>query len=205
MTSTDATFDYPVSDVEASPGPTPYQTVGPFFHDALPYPAGPRVAGPDRAGVISLSGRVFDGAGEAIPDCLVEVWQADSGGRFVTRPGIFEQVDPDGFRGFGRCATDSAGGYEFRTVKPGVVTTTAGRRQAPHIAMSVFARGMLRRAVTRVYFADEEPANAADPLLCAVPAGRRATLLAVPDGAGYRFDVRLQGDHETVFLDVRGD
>lgn len=203
MSGTDATFVYPVTDVEASAGPTPYQTVGPFFHHALPYAEGPNVAGPDRPGAIILSGRVFDGAGDPVPDCLVEVWQADEHGRFVDVPGIFEQVAPGGFRGFGRCATDPDGGYRFRTVKPGGVPTVAGLAQAPHVAMSVFARGMLRRAVTRVYFADETTPNSTDPVLGAVPPDRRPTLVALRDRDGYRFDVRLRGDHETVFLDLR--
>ncbi|HLN77540.1 MAG TPA: protocatechuate 3,4-dioxygenase subunit alpha [Nocardioidaceae bacterium] len=195
-------FAYPVTDVEASPGITPSQTVGPFFHYALPYDPGPAVAGPDRAGAVTLTGQVLDGQGEPVPDALVEIWQADERGEFVEQSGLYSEVSGDGFRGFGRCATDEHGRYQFRTVKPAGVPTADGRPQAPHIAMSVFARGMLRRVVTRVYFADESEANATDPLLEALDEARRPTLVATADGSGYRFDVRIQGADETVFLDV---
>jgi len=193
---------YPVTDVAASAGLTPHQTVGPFFHDALPFDVGPDVAGPDRPGAVTLSGRVLDGRGNPVPDALVEIWQADEAGRFVTAPGIYAEVEKDGFRGFGRCPTDPDGRYRFRTVKPAGVPTLDGEPQAPHVAMSVFARGMLRRVVTRVYFPDEADANSADPLLLAVEEERRGTLLASAGQDGYVFDVRIQGDDETVFLDV---
>ncbi|MGW6281267.1 protocatechuate 3,4-dioxygenase subunit alpha [Kribbella sp. NPDC055071] len=190
-------FVYPVSEVAASAGPTPWQTVGPFFHDALPYDAGPQVAGPSVPGRVRLAGIVYDGAGEPILDALVEIWQPDQSGRFVTSPGIY--AVPTGFRGFGRSATEG-GEYSFVTVKPGAVPTVDGRSQAPHIAMSVFARGMLRRAVTRVYFPDDGLDD--DPLVSSLPQSRRASLVAVAAADGYRFDVHLQGDRETVFLDV---
>ena len=188
-------------DVIASEGPTPSQTVGPFFHDALPYDAGPHLAGVDRAGAITLSGRVLDGEGTPIPDALVEIWQADERGR-LDSVGVHGEVAAGGFRGFGRCATDVDGGYAFRTVKPGAVATRDGAQQAPCVAMSVFARGLLQRVVTRVYFDDEPTANAADPLLTAVAPRRRSTLIATAVDGGYRFDVRVQGVDETVFLDV---
>jgi protocatechuate 3,4-dioxygenase, alpha subunit len=196
-------FTYPVSSAPASPGPTPWQTVGPFFHYALPYDTGSAVAGASRPGAFTLHGVVLDGAGEPVPDALVEVWQADETGAFVESPGLYDAPAADGFRGFGRCATDTSGGYSFVTVKPAGVPTVDGVEQAPHLAMSVFARGMLRRVVTRVYF-DGEPGNDADALLSAVDPARRATLVATPDDDGYRFDVRLQGADETVFLDVAG-
>lgn len=199
-TETD-TFEYDVTDVAATPGLTPSQTVGPFFHDALPYEEGPAVVGPEREGAFTLTGVVYDGAGEPITDSLVEVWQADEAGAFSRTPGIYEAPAADGFRGFGRCPTDRQGRFSFRTVKPAGVPTADGTAQAPHLALSVFARGMLRRGVTRVYFGDE-PANAADPLLRSLPADRAATLVAAPEGDGYRFDVHVQGDRETVFLDV---
>jgi protocatechuate 3,4-dioxygenase alpha subunit len=192
-----AAFAYPVSEVPASSGPTPWQTVGPFFHDALAYASGPQVAGrsvPDR---IRLSGVVYDGDGGPILDALVELWQPDQSGRFVRSPGIY--AVPDGFRGFGRSATDS-GEYEFFTVKPGPVPTIDGRSQAPYIALSIFARGMLRRAVTRVYFPEDQLDT--DPLLDSLPSSRRPTLVAAPAPDGYRFDIHLQGNQETVFLDV---
>jgi protocatechuate 3,4-dioxygenase, alpha subunit len=195
-----SSFTYPVSSAPATAGVTPSQTVGPFFHAALPYDAGSAVVGSARAGAFTLHGHVYDGRGDPVPDALVEVWQADESGRFATQPGLFEDPGPEGFRGFGRSATDEAGHYAFTTIRPAGVPTTDGTPQAPHVAMSVFGRGMLRRVVTRVYFS----LDGADPLLAAVEASRRATLLAVPDQAGYRFDVHLQGPHETVFLDVFG-
>ncbi len=195
-------FIYEVTDVPVSEGITPWQTVGPYFHYALPYDGGPLVAGTSRPGAFTLHGHVYDAEGTPIPDALVEIWQADESGRFVDRPGIFDPPDDDGFRGFGRCDTDADGRYAFTTVKPAGVPTEDGAAQAPHIAMSVFARGMLRRVVTRVYFDDEAAANASDPLLSSVEASRSATLVAVSQDGGYRFDVRLQGADETVFLDV---
>jgi protocatechuate 3,4-dioxygenase alpha subunit len=195
------TYSYAQDDaVVASEGPTPSQTVGPFFHFALPYDAGPRLAGAERTGAITLSGRVLDGDGTPIPDAMVEIWQADEQGRLES-VGVHLEVVGDGFRNFGRCGTTADGGYQFHTVKPGVVPTVDGTQQAPHIAMSVFARGLLQRVVTRVYFDDEPTANAADPLL-AVAADRRSTLIATGVDGGYRFDVRVQGVDETVFLDV---
>ena len=185
---------------QAGLGPTPSQTVGPFFHYALPYDAGPHLVPGDSAGAVRLSGVVLDGEGAPIPDALVEIWQAGPDGSFPEEPGVYDE--PTGFRGFGRCATEADGGYEFVTLKPAGVPTLDGTSQAPHIAMSVFARGMLRRAVTRVYFGDEAEANSADPLLQDVPDDRTATLVAEPTDGGYRFDVRIQGDQETVFLDV---
>jgi len=196
-------FIYEVTDVPASEGTTPWQTVGPFFHFALPYESGAVVAGASRAGAITLHGTVYDGEGDGLPDALVEVWQADESGSFVEEPGIFSAPTDDGFRGFGRAATDGDGHYTFTTVKPAGVPTQDGAPQAPHIAMSVFARGMLRRVVTRVYF-DDSPDNGSDPLLSSVAEARRATLVATREDGGYRFDVRLQGDDETVFLDVAG-
>jgi protocatechuate 3,4-dioxygenase alpha subunit len=195
-------FVYEVTDVPASEGTTPWQTVGPFFHYALPYPDSEIVAGASRAGSITLHGTVHDGEGNALPDALVEIWQADESGVFVDAPGIYAPPAGNGFRGFGRAATDQDGHYSFTTVKPAGVPTLDGAAQAPHIAVSVFARGMLRRVVTRVYFDDEADANAADPLLTSVEASRVPTLVAVSESGGYRFDVRLQGDGETVFLDV---
>ncbi len=197
-------FVYDVTDVPASAGPTPWQTVGPFFHYALPYDTGSLVVGADRPGAFTLRGQVYDGGGDPVPDALVEVWQADESGAFATEPGIFEAPAPDGFRGFGRCATDVDGAYSFTTVRPAGVPTADGVPQAPHLAMSVFARGMLRRVVTRVYF-EGAAENTSDPLLASLDASRSVTLMAVPEDDGYRFDVRLQGADETVFLDVVAD
>lgn len=175
---------------------TPSQTVGPFFGFALPWPGGERVVADGFPGAFWVRGRVRDGDGEPVPDALVETWQVDPDG------GLGGALDGAGFRGFGRSATDETGAWHIYTVKPGLVPAPDGRAQAPHLAVSVFARGLLDRLVTRVYFADEERANANDPVLATVPAPRRATLLARQDEDGYTFDIRLQGEHETVFFVV---
>jgi protocatechuate 3,4-dioxygenase alpha subunit len=164
---------------------TPSQTVGPYLAIGLPWPDGPTVVPADAPGAIRIFGRVLDGAGELVPDALIETWQADPDGRFGT-----------GFRGFGRAPTDDAGEWEIYTLKPGAL----GDGQAPHIDVSVFARGMLNRCVTRIYFADED--NAGDPVLATVPPARRATIVLEPGPAGYRFDVVLQGEGETVFFAI---
>lgn len=179
---------------------TPAQTVGPYLAIGLPWPDGPYVVPEGTPGAIWLRGRVTDGNGDPVPDGLVETWQADPDGRF-DHPDDPRGAVP-GFRGFGRCPTDEAGGYAILTRKPGPVPGPDGAPQAPHVDVSVFARGLLHRVVTRIYFADEAEANAADPVLRTVPEQRRPTLLAVPDGDGYRFDIRLQGEHETVFFSV---
>jgi protocatechuate 3,4-dioxygenase alpha subunit len=180
---------------------TPSQTVGPFFSVALPWPDGPYVVAGGTPGAVWLRGTVLDGNGEPVPDALVESWQAGPDGRFG------HPDDPRGavagFRGFGRCPTDDAGRWSILTVKPGPVPGPAGTTQAPHVDLSVFARGLLDRVVTRVYFPDEERANAADPVLAGIAdLAARATLLATATDDGYRFDVRLQGDRETVFFAV---
>jgi protocatechuate 3,4-dioxygenase alpha subunit len=180
---------------------TPSQTVGPYFAIGLPWPAGPHVVPEGTPGAITISGMVYDGAGEPVPDHLIETWQADPEGRFADAYGYGGPSQLDGFRGFARCGTeDGDGSFELLTVKPGRVPGPDGTLQAPHLAVSVFARGMLHRCVTRIYFADEPAANEADPVLSRVPADRVGTLLAQPDGDGYRFDIRLQGPGETVFF-----
>jgi protocatechuate 3,4-dioxygenase alpha subunit len=166
-------------------GRSPSQTIGPFFGFALPWPAGPHVVAEGTPGAIRVRGRLLDGAGEPVPDGLIETWQ----------------VSPAGTRGFGRSATDRDGRYEIVTLKPGVIED-AGARHAPHLAVSVFARGLLRRAVTRIYFADEDEANRVDPVLLLVDADARATLMAAREAGGYRLDIHLQGERETIFFDV---
>jgi protocatechuate 3,4-dioxygenase alpha subunit len=146
---------------------------------------------------------VYDGAGDPVPDHLIETWQADPNGRFCDLHGYGEPSRLEGFRGFARCGEeDGDGSFEVVTVKPGRVPAADGTLQAPHIDVSVFARGMLNRCVTRIYFGDEDAANENDPVLRTVPAERRQTLIAEPDGDGYRFDIRLQGPGETVFFDI---
>jgi protocatechuate 3,4-dioxygenase, alpha subunit len=183
---------------------TPSQTVGPFFAIALPWPDGPFVVPEGTRGAIAISGRVTDGAAEPVPDALVEVWQADPGGGFNGHPGDPRLTGTTGFRGFGRCPTDADGGYRIVTLRPGALPAGDGRTEAPHLDVSVFARGLLDRLVTRIYFPDEEGANAADPVLQSLPVrSRRDTLIASAAGPGeFRFDIRLQGDGETVFFDV---
>jgi protocatechuate 3,4-dioxygenase alpha subunit len=180
---------------------TPSQTIGPFFSHALPWPDGPDVVPETTPGAFWLRGQVTDGANEPVPDALIESWQADPDGRF-DHPDDPRGAAP-GFRGFGRCTTDCGGRYAIRTCKPGVVPAADGGMQAPHIDLSVFARGLLDRVVTRVYFADEPAANAVDPVLSSIAdRAARATLLAQPSIDGYRFDIRLQDENETVFFAV---
>jgi protocatechuate 3,4-dioxygenase, alpha subunit len=185
---------------------TSSQTVGPFFHPGLLRSDAerPMLAQPDAAGQhIRIEGVVFDGDGQPIPDAMIEIWQANAHGRY-NHPADTRDLPLDpGFTGFGRTGTDADGRYWFTTVKPGQVPFDARRMQAPHICVTVFARGLLNHVYTRLYFADD-PATADDPLLALVPAERRATLLAQPsaaDGARvYRFDMVLQGAGETVFF-----
>jgi protocatechuate 3,4-dioxygenase, alpha subunit len=202
-------------------GLTPSQTVGPFFAMRLPWPDGPFVVPEGTPGAITIVGRMYDGAGNVIPDGLVETWQADPAGRFA------HPDDPRGpsaagyqsFRGFGRCPTAPDGSYRIVTLKPGPLPAPDGGTEAPHLDVSVFARGLLDRLVTRLYFPDEQAANEADPVLRSITERpRRDTLIARPEpaaraeppapgdptgpGAVLRFDIRLQGDGETVFFDV---
>jgi protocatechuate 3,4-dioxygenase alpha subunit len=180
-------------------GLTPSQTVGPFFAVGLPYEGGEQLVPPDDPHAIRIAGTVLDGAGQPVPDGLVELWQANRAGRLCHPEDRREELplDPD-FAGFGRCPTDAGGGFEFVTVKPGTVPPCA-----PHINVCVFARGLLRQLVTRIYFPDEPEANAADPLLSSIedPA-LRASLIARAEGGDLRFDIHLQGERETAFLDV---
>jgi protocatechuate 3,4-dioxygenase, alpha subunit len=182
--------------------PTPSQTIGPFFHIGI-REGGPELISPDDPDAVRLRGVVLDGEGNPVDDGLVEVWQANRAGRYA-HPEDARDEPPleEGFDGFGRCPTDAQGRYELVTVKPGAVPAPGGRLQAPHIEMSVFARGVLKRLATRVYFPDEPEANEEDPVLSAVEPERRSTLVAREEDGGLRFDVHLQGDRETVFFAV---
>jgi protocatechuate 3,4-dioxygenase, alpha subunit len=184
--------------------PTASQTVGPYFAIGLPWDDGADLVPANHPGVIRLGGALTDGDGRPVDDALIEIWQANSAGRYAHPEDDRDDVPlEDGFKGFGRCSTDDYGRYEFRTIKPGRVPGADGRMQAPHIEMGVFARGLLQRVVTRVYFPDEQEANAADPLLGSIEdEAVRRTLVAVQDGGMLRFDIRLQGEDETAFLDV---
>ncbi|MFF2369227.1 protocatechuate 3,4-dioxygenase subunit alpha [Agromyces sp. NPDC058110] len=187
--------------VPALPGPTPSQTVGPFFGYALPYEGGPEVRAPWLPDAIRVHGTILDGAGAAVPDAIVEIWGADAAGRAPVERGSLARRQ-GGFTGFGRAAVDRDGRFSFTTVKPG--SMRAG--SAPYLLVTIFARGVLHHLVTRAYFGDEPEANLTDPLLRSVTDERRATLVAEPDGPrSYRFDIRLQGEGETVFLDYAAD
>ncbi len=193
-------------------GQTPWQTVGPFFHYSLPWRGAADLSGQSGLGArpellapghdhlpqhnpgaaagtpITVSGRVLDGGGQPVADALLELWQADAGG-----------VYRDSYVYFGRCATDVDGVYRFHTVRPGAVTGHDGEVYAPHISLGIFARGVIKRLLTRVYFADA-PENARDPILNLVPAARRPTLLAALRQDELQFNVNLQGESETVFF-----
>ena len=189
-----------------TPSQTPSQTVGPFFGPALIWPgAETLVRAKTRGERIVIEGRVFDGDGAPVADAMIEIWQANAEGRY-DHPDDSQQkqLDPD-FHGFGRVATDPSGGYRLRTIRPGAVAARDLGLQAPHINVAVFARGLLKHLVTRIYFPNE-PLNADDPILKTVPPDRRPTLVARAienaAGPGFRFDIVLQGDNETVFFSL---
>jgi protocatechuate 3,4-dioxygenase alpha subunit len=178
---------------------SPSQTVGPFFHYSLISESGNVMVNARTLGQrIRIGGRVLDGAGDAVPDAMVEIWQADSAGRFNhPKDPQHSQADPN-FKGFGRSGTDAEGAFWFQTIKPGA------REGVPYIAVRVFSRGMLIHAVSRLYFSDQD--NSQDAVLQSIPAERRDTLIAVREegleGTLYRWDIRLQGEGETVFFDL---
>lgn len=182
------------------------QTIGPYLHIGTDWLNTTELAGAGAAGQrIAIEGRVYDGNGAPVTDALVELWQADADGNYAGAG----QATPatSGFRGFGRTPTDSTGHFRFTTIMPGRVPGPGETLQAPHVAVTVFARGLLKHLVTRIYFPDAE-GNEDDPVLKAIPADRRGTLLAQPLAAqgSYQFDIVLQaspgGRPETVFFDV---
>jgi protocatechuate 3,4-dioxygenase alpha subunit len=189
-------------------GETPSQTVGPFFTIGLSGEGENVLVSDGVAGDwIRLMGRILDGEGQPVGDGLVELWQANSAGRYRHPDDTRDELDIDhAFTGFGRAATEfQTGEYWFETVKPGPVPDPEGELQAPHLNLIVQARGMLNPLFTRVYFPDEEEANNSDLILRMIPKDRRDTLVAIAEGGDppvYRFDIRLQGESETVFLDV---
>ena len=182
---------------------TPSQTIGPFFHDALIDEDRSELVAPDHPSVVRIEGTVYDGAGDVVPDAMVEIWQANPAGRYNDPKDDREDLPlgPETFSGFGRSATVDGGKFYFVTLKPGALPDPRGQAQAPHIWVSVFARGLLKRAVTRLYFPEEEEANQSDPVLSSIddPELRR-TLIAVDEGGFLRFDIRLQGDNQTLFF-----
>jgi protocatechuate 3,4-dioxygenase alpha subunit len=194
------------------PGITPSQTVGPFFAPALTpgdkYPWRQPIANdlitPDASGTrVRIEGRVLDADGKPVDDAMIEIWQADASGRYA-HPADKQRTNTQ-FTGFGRAGTDAEGRYSFSTIKPGQAAGPNGKKQAPHILVAVYARGLPRHAYTRIYFADEA-ANADDQILALVPVDRRATLIARREEKNgtpvYVFDIRLQGENETAFFDV---
>jgi protocatechuate 3,4-dioxygenase alpha subunit len=208
------------------PGQTPSQTVGPFFHYGLPWKGGADLVGASDMGarpelfppdhymlhtaaphdrptgdIIEIAGQVRDGNGDPLSDAMIEIWQANSAGRYCSVDDPREEIaiDPQ-FVGFGRSSTDEQGGYRFRTIMPGRVPGPGNSLQAPHIALSVFARGLLKRLVTRLYF-DGAPGNEDDPVLALVPQDRRPTLIARKSETGvWWLDIVIQGEGETVFF-----
>ena len=176
--------------------PTPGQTVGPFYGYALPYPGDRELVPPGSSRAVELHGVVYDGAGDPVPDAILEIWQPDETGTVVLRTGSLRR-DGFTFTGFGRCAADPEGRFSFSTVEPG--PTEAGR--ARFISVVVFARGLLNRLFTRVYLPEDTEAHATDPLLSSLESAERQRLIAVRDADGsLRFDIRLQGEDETPFL-----
>jgi protocatechuate 3,4-dioxygenase, alpha subunit len=186
-----------------NPEPTPSQTIGPFFHDALLDRNYSELVSLDHPEAIVIRGTVYDGAGEVVPDAMVEIWQANRTGRYDHPADDRDDLSLDeDFSGFGRSGTDADGGFSFLTVKPGPVRGPDGQVQAPHVMVSVFARGLLKRLVTRIYFPDEEEANAGDPILSSIEDQElRRTLLAHDVGDALRFDIHLQGDGQTAFFE----
>lgn len=187
--------------------PSPSQTVGPFFHFCLTTDKScvGRIAGPEVKGErVRLTVGVLDGDGVGPNDAMIEIWQANADGKYNHPDDTQSKAVDSSFLGFGRLNTAEDGSCEFETIKPGRVPGLGNVLQAPHLNLAVFARGMIKQLYTRVYFAGD-PANQEDPVLGLVPADRRETLMAHPDSTrpgGWRFDLRLQGDDETVFFDV---
>jgi len=182
---------------------TPAQTVGPYLAIALHQLITPELVDPGDLRAIRIRGMFSDGAGVPIPDGMVEIWQANAAGRYAhTADGRTDLELEDGFLGFGRSGTVNGGTFEFVTIKPGRVPWPEGGLQAPHLEVSVFARGLLKHAVTRIYFPDEAEANTSDPVLCGLGEKARASLIATAEADGYRFDIRMQGPGHTTFFAV---
>ena len=185
-------------------GQTPSQTVGPFFRPSLIHTGAENLVRPETRGTrIIIEGRLIDGDGAPVTDAMIEIWQANAEGRYDHPADDQEKLLDPAFHGWGRVASDAGGGFRFHTIKPGATPGRNGALQAPHINLLIFARGLLKRLVTRIYF-PYEALNETDAVLNAVPPQRRATLIAkaAPDAGSLRFDIVLQGANETVFLDV---
>ena len=178
------------------------QTVGPYLHIGLTWLVTRNIAPKGVAGErVTVQGRLLDGDGAPVNDGLIEIWQANAQGRYAHPDDRQKKKLDKGFRGFGRIPTDARGAFRFTTIKPGMVAGPGGRPQAPHLAVNVFMRGLLKQLATRMYFPDE-PGNARDPLLALVPAPRRPTLIARrKSGSLLEWNILLQGKGETVFFD----
>lgn len=184
---------------EATPSeltPTPLQTVGPYFGLALTPNGSSHLVLEERPDSMTLSGRLTDGAGMPVKEGLIEIWQADGEGVYSDQ----DQADGDHFTGFGACHAGDDGAYEFITIKPGPVPAPGAGMQAPHISVAVHGLGILKPLHTRIYFSDEEKANAKDPILSDVAPERRPLLIARVEGRGAVFDISLQGMSETPFF-----
>ena len=182
---------------------TPSQTAGPYLKiGLLGGPVTNHLVDELDPRSIHIRGVLLDGAGDSVPDGMVEVWQANATGRYAHPADNREIAIENGFAGFGRSGTEDAGRFEFVTVKPGRVPWVDGRLQAPHLLVGIFARGLLKRVATRMYFPDEEVANAEDPVLLGLEPEERATLVARAEDGAFRFDIVLQGAGQTTFFAV---
>jgi protocatechuate 3,4-dioxygenase alpha subunit len=183
-------------------GLTASQTVGPYLSIGLTRELiTPIVVDPADPRAIRIHGTLRDGAAEPVPDGMIEIWQANAAGRYAHEADDRAEIPlEDGFRGFGRCGTVEGGRFAFVTLKPGRVPWPEGGAQAPHLLVGVFARGLLKRVATRMYFPDEDAANAEDPVLLGLEPDARATLVARAEDGGLRFDIVLQGAGQTTFF-----
>ncbi|HUJ94521.1 MAG TPA: protocatechuate 3,4-dioxygenase subunit alpha [Terriglobales bacterium] len=184
---------------------TTSQTVGPFFKLGLHWLNQENLAGEGVAGErVTIQGRVLDGDGVPVPDAILEIWQANAQGKYAHPADTQNKPLAPSFLGYGRVPVTPHGVFRFATIKPGPVPGPDGTNQAPHLLVSVFMRGLLRRLITRIYFSDE-PANASDYVLNLVEAARRPTLIARWRGdqpGVLEWNVVLQGPDETVFFDL---
>jgi protocatechuate 3,4-dioxygenase, alpha subunit len=181
---------------------TPSQTTGPYSTiGLLGGPISNHLVDESDPRAVRLHSALLDSAGDPVPDGMVEIWQANAAGRYAHPADDREEIPlENGFTGFGRSGTEDGGRFEFVTVRPGRVRWVDARFQAPHLLVGVFARGLLKRVATRMYFPDEETANAEDPVLLGLEPEERATLVARAEDGALRFDIVLQGDGQTTFF-----
>lgn len=181
---------------------TSSQTIGPYLHIGMDWAVGPDFAAPGVKGErVTVTGRIVDGDGRPVNDAMLEIWQANSHGRYAHPEDTRDLPLDEGFTGWGRVTTDDDGRFRFNTIKPGRVPAADGRLQAPHLNVTLFMRGMLKQLVSRMYF-DGDAANVQDPVLLQVPQARRGTLLARSSGGALEWNIVLQGAGETVFFEL---